>query len=63
MDTWEFAIYKYSAERYDAEDWMFPGSQHGVLKLKLEYKGPCSSCDSSIVPHAKPGVVFMFPSG
>ncbi|MCX6916607.1 MAG: hypothetical protein NT167_26775 [Verrucomicrobia bacterium] len=23
---WEFAIYKYSAERYDSEEWFFPGS-------------------------------------
>ncbi|MGH2371602.1 MAG: hypothetical protein ACRDI2_25810, partial [Chloroflexota bacterium] len=28
MDTWEFAIYKYSDERYDAEEGFFPGSQH-----------------------------------
>ena len=42
MDTWEFAIYRYSAERYDAEEWLFPGSQHvdgtvaGALKAELE---------------------------
>ena len=27
MNNWEFAIYKYSDERYDAEDWFFPGSE------------------------------------
>ena len=23
-DNWEFAIYKYSDHRYDAEEWLFP---------------------------------------
>jgi hypothetical protein len=42
MKTWEFAIYKYSTERYDAEEWFFPGSSHvdgtieGALKAGLE---------------------------
>ena len=42
MDNWDFAIYKYSDERYDAEEWFFPGSQHidgtvaGALKAGLE---------------------------
>ena len=26
MDDWEFAIYKYSRNRYDPDEWMFPGS-------------------------------------
>ena len=26
MDAWEFAIYKYSADRYDPEEWFFPGA-------------------------------------
>lgn len=26
MDEWEFAIYKYSDERYDPEEWWFPGA-------------------------------------
>jgi hypothetical protein len=26
MQQWEFAIYKYSSERYDPEDWFFNGS-------------------------------------
>jgi len=42
MDTWEFAIYTYSDERCDEEEWFFPGSQHvdgtvmGALKAGLE---------------------------
>lgn len=28
MDNWDFAIFKYSDERYDPEEWMFPGSEH-----------------------------------
>jgi hypothetical protein len=26
IDNWDFAIYKYSSERYDPDEWMFPGS-------------------------------------
>jgi hypothetical protein len=26
FDKWEFAIFKYSSESYDAHEWMFPGS-------------------------------------
>jgi len=26
MDAWEFAIYKYSDDRYDPEEWFFPGA-------------------------------------
>ena len=26
MEDWEFAIFKYSSERYDPDEWMFPGS-------------------------------------
>ncbi len=42
MDDWEFAIYKYSSERYDPDEWFFPGSQfingtvEGALKACLE---------------------------
>jgi hypothetical protein len=28
IDDWEFAIFKYSDERYDADEWLFPGSEH-----------------------------------
>lgn len=28
MNNWEFAIYKHSSERYDPNDWFFPGSEH-----------------------------------
>jgi len=28
MDNWEFAIFKYSDERYDPKEWMFPGAGH-----------------------------------
>jgi hypothetical protein len=42
MDNWEFAIFKYSDERYDLDEWMFPGSGHidgtveGALRAGLE---------------------------
>ena len=42
MDEWEFAIFKYSDERYDPEEWLFPGDGHvdgtieGAMKAGLE---------------------------
>ncbi len=27
MKEWQFAIYKYSSEQYDPEEWFFPGEQ------------------------------------
>ncbi|MCY7326973.1 MAG: hypothetical protein LH618_00325 [Saprospiraceae bacterium] len=27
MSHWNFAVYKYSREEYDPEEWMFPGSE------------------------------------
>ena len=41
-DDWNFAIYKYSRERYDPEEWMFPGAGEvdgtieGAMKAGLE---------------------------
>ena len=28
IDNWDFAIFKYSSERYDPEEWFFPGSEY-----------------------------------
>jgi hypothetical protein len=42
IDNWGFAIYKYSRERYDPEEWFFPGAGHvdgtiqGAMKACLE---------------------------
>jgi len=42
MQKWSFAIYKYSDERYDEEEWFFPGSEHvdgtieGAMQAGLE---------------------------
>ena len=42
MEDWSFAIYKYSDERYDTEEWFFPGAEHvngtveGAMKAGLE---------------------------
>lgn len=27
MDNWDFAIYKYSSEKIDSEEWFFPGAE------------------------------------
>jgi hypothetical protein len=41
-DRWEFAIFKYSDERYDPEEWFFPGAQYvdgtvaGALRAALD---------------------------
>ena len=42
MDGWEFAIFKWSSEKYDPEEWFFPGSEYvngsieGAMKAGLE---------------------------
>jgi hypothetical protein len=42
MQKWSFAIYKYSDERYEEEEWFFPGSEHvdgtleGAMQAGLE---------------------------
>ena len=42
MDDWEFAIYKYSEDGYDTEEWFFPGADHldgtveGAMRAGLE---------------------------
>jgi len=42
MDDWEFTIFKWSTERYDPDEWFFPGSQHidgtieGALRACME---------------------------
>jgi hypothetical protein len=41
-DNWEFAIYKYSDNTYDADEWLFPGSGYldgsieGAMRAGLE---------------------------
>jgi hypothetical protein len=40
-DKWDFAIFKYSSETYDSQEWFFPGSQfvdgtiEGALKAGM----------------------------
>ena len=42
LEAWDFAIYKYSNAKYDASEWLFPGSQHldgtieGAMRAGLE---------------------------
>jgi hypothetical protein len=38
MDNWEFAIYKYSTETYDDDEWFFPGSElvDGTVRGAME---------------------------
>ena len=42
MNDWEFAVFKYSSERYDPDEWMFPGMEHvdgtieGAMKAGLQ---------------------------
>ncbi len=42
INYWEFAIFKWSTETYDSEEWMFPGSGfvdgtiEGAMKAGLE---------------------------
>lgn len=42
MDNWDFAIFRYSREFYDPDEWMFPGAGHvdgtvvGAMRAGLE---------------------------
>jgi len=42
MGKWEFAIFKWSSEKYDPGEWFFPGSQYvdgsieGAMKAGLD---------------------------
>ena len=42
MDNWDFAIFKYSDEHYDPDEWMFSGNRHvdgtvvGAMRAGLE---------------------------
>lgn len=42
IDDWDFAIYRHSKERYDPDEWFFPGSEFvdgtllGAMKAGLE---------------------------
>jgi len=46
IDKWQFAIFKYSSQRYDPEEWWFPGAEcvdgtiEGAMKagMKAYYK-------------------------
>ena len=46
VNNWEFAIYKYSSNRYDPDEWMIPGLAHldgtieGAMKAGLEAYPP-----------------------
>jgi hypothetical protein len=46
IDNWDFAIFKYSNERYDPEEWFFSGAGHvdgtveGAMKAGLEAYRP-----------------------
>ncbi len=42
MENWKFAIFKFSSESYDSQDWFFPGSDlvdgtvEGAMRAGLE---------------------------
>lgn len=42
MKNWDFAIFKWSSEQYDPEEWFFPGAEHldgtieGAMKAGLK---------------------------
>ena len=47
FDKWQFAIFKWSRDAYDPDEFLFPGSQHlngtieGALKAGNEAYPPC----------------------
>ena len=46
MDNWDFAIYKHSSNRYDPDDWFFPGlgqldgTVEGAMRAGMEAYPP-----------------------
>ena len=42
IDNWDFAVFKYSRESYDPDEWMFPGAEEldgtieGALKAGIQ---------------------------
>ncbi|MDZ7879288.1 MAG: hypothetical protein U5L45_16520 [Saprospiraceae bacterium] len=38
MDSWDFAVYKYSRDSYDPDEWFFPGREklNGTVQSVLE---------------------------
>lgn len=46
LDDWDFAIYKYSKEHYNPDEWLFPGGEHvdgtieGAMRAGLEAYPP-----------------------
>ncbi len=56
INDWDFAIYKYSDEAYDADEWFFPGSEHvdgtieGALKAGLEAYPPMQQANGCSIP-------------
>ena len=38
IDNWDFAIFKWSSETYDPDEWMFPGSEYvdGTVNVAMK---------------------------
>ncbi len=47
LNDLEFAIYKFSSEKYDGDEFMFPGSQH----LDGSVKGALYACNTAYPPN------------
>ncbi|MEI7868346.1 MAG: hypothetical protein WCI11_10670 [Candidatus Methylumidiphilus sp.] len=66
MNDWEFAIYKYSREQYDPDEWLFPGSElidgtiEGALQAGLK---AYPSRDKSIKSFRLLGRILAFFTG
>ena len=47
LNDMEFAIYKFSSEKYDSDEFMFPGIQH----LDGTVKGALQACNAAYPPN------------
>jgi len=47
MDNWKFAIFKWSSEKYDPDEWFFPGSElfDGTILGALKAGNEAYPCD------------------
>lgn len=46
MNDWEFAIYKYSSEKYDPDEFLFPGAEY----LDGTIRGALYACNTAYPP-------------
>ena len=66
IDDWDFAIYKYSRDKYDPEEWFFPGSEfvngtiEGAMKAGMQAYPPSDHSGAGLL---KDWLALLFGRG